>query len=186
MRRLAFLACAIAFIAQAARAEPAAPGAPAQSDILTPSEARVRDCIVAAAQAHDFPAALIVILLKVEGGRIGRVSQNSNGTVDIGPMQVNTIWVGRMARRWRTTEPQAYLALRDDFCANVEGGSWILRQALDESKGDLWNGVGIYHSHTPELKTVYLRKILEQALKLRDQAARISGASTPVTLARKN
>ena len=50
-------------------------------------------CIESAAAAHRLPAGVIVTLLQVEGGSLGRVSQNTNATVDIGPMQVNTIWV---------------------------------------------------------------------------------------------
>ena len=51
-----------------------------------------------------------------------------------------------------TTVPAAYAALRDNFCANVEAGAWILRQGLDEAHGDFWQGVGYYHSHDPEYK----------------------------------
>ena len=156
------LACTLAAAAQSARAETA----------LTPAEARVQGCLLAAAETYRLPPALILILLKVEGGRLGAVSGNSNATVDIGPMQVNTIWVPLIARHWRTTKEAAFLALRDNFCANLEGGSWILRQALDEAHGDFWGGVGIYHSHNPVHKDAYLRKVLAWTLRLRDQAHR--------------
>lgn len=144
------------------------------TEAATASERRVSDCISAAATVHRVPPALILILLDVEGGRLGAVSSNGNETVDIGPMQVNTIWVPPIARHWRTTPAAAYLALRDSFCANVEGGTWILRQALDEANGDFWSGVGIYHSHNPVHKQTYLRKVLEWTLRLRDQARRAS------------
>lgn len=147
-------------------------------EVLTPAEVRVQGCLMAAAEAHQIPPALILILLKVEGGRLGAVSGNTNATVDIGPMQVNTIWVPQIARHWRTSNEAAFLALRDNFCANLEGGSWILRQALDEARGDFWSGVGIYHSHNPVHKDAYLRKVLEWTLRLRDQSQRTAKPAT--------
>ena len=95
---------------------------------------------------------MLVILLNVEGGSLGRVSQNTNDTVDIGPMQVNQIWLPQSPRTGTRRSPIRYRALRDDFCANVEAGAWILRQGLDEAHGDFWQGVGYYHSHDPEYK----------------------------------
>ena len=147
--------------------------APARAETaFSPAEARVQGCILAASDAYRIPPALILILLRVEGGRLGAVSGNGNGTVDIGPMQVNTVWVPKVAQHWRTTPDAAFLALRDNFCANIEGGSWILRQAMDEGGGDFWSGVGIYHSHNPVHKDAYLRKVLEWTLRLRNQARR--------------
>jgi len=132
----------------------------------------IRSCIEAAANAHGLPPTVLVILLRVEGGRLGRVSDNTNATVDIGPMQVNEIWLRKLAARWGASVPDTFLALRDNFCANLEGGAWILRQGLDEARGDFWQGVGYYHSHAPEHKANYLRKVLQQALRLEAQAGR--------------
>jgi hypothetical protein len=134
--------------------------------------AQLAGCIEAAAFAYRLPAAVLLILLHVEGGSLGQVSQNDNGTVDIGPMQVNQIWLPMMAAHWRASVSQAYHALRDDFCANVEAGAWILRQGIDEARGDFWEGVGYYHSHDPGYKTDYLRKVLHQTLRLAAEAAR--------------
>ena len=137
----------------------------------TPPDQVVR-CIEASASVYEIPPAVIVILLNVEGGSLGAVSPNTNGTVDIGPMQVNTIWVPQVAQHWNATLDATYRALRDDFCANVEAGSWILRQALDEAHGDFWGGVGFYHSHDPAYRTDYLRKVLSATLHMQDEANR--------------
>jgi hypothetical protein len=79
--------------------------------------------------------------------------------------------------------------LRDDFCANVEAGSWILRQGLDEAHGDFWQGVGYYHSHDPQHKATYLQAVLKQVLRLRAsvdrQAANHPAPEPPVIVARK-
>lgn len=127
---------------------------------------RIVACIEAAAAAHELPAGIILILLDVEGGRLGEVSGNRNQTVDIGPMQVNEIWLDKLASHWRASREQTYRALRDEFCANVEGGAWILRQALDQAGGDFWEGVGLYHSRNEPHKSNYLRKVYERARQL--------------------
>jgi hypothetical protein len=146
----------------------------ASAQAVSEAGAEVRDCLLAAARVHRLPPMVLVILLKVEGGSLGKVSHNTNGTVDIGPMQVNQIWLPRLAARWNTSVQEAFAAVRDNFCANVEAGAWILRQGLDEPGADFWDGVGYYHSHDPQYKQDYLRAVLEQALRLQDQARRSS------------
>ena len=131
------------------------------------NQATIRGCITGAAKLYRLPPAMLVILLNVEGGSLGRVSPNTNGTVDIGPIQVNQIWLPEIAAHWSTTISDAYKALRDNFCANVEAGSWILRRDLDEARDNFWEGIGYYHSHTPEHKSRYLRDVLREVLRLR-------------------
>ena len=52
------------------------------------------------------------IAQKVTRRNTRRTSRNTNDTLDVGPMQVNTIWVSRLAARWRTTREAAHAALR--------------------------------------------------------------------------
>ena len=144
------------------RKDEPAPTGPA----YTEEGAYVRDCLQAAARLHHVSPAILIILLNVENGRLGAVSQNTNDTVDIGPMQVNSIWVRKIASRWRATPEATYRALRDNLCANLEAGAWILRLGLDEAHGDLWEGVAFYHSHAPDHKRTYLALVLKQALRL--------------------
>jgi hypothetical protein len=144
-----------------------------------PAPVPVVRCIEAAAMVYHLPSAVVLILLSVEGGALGQVSPNTNNTVDIGPMQVNTIWVPVVASHWRATPADTYAALRDNFCANVEAGTWILRQAIDQAHGDFWEGVGFYHSHNPGYKADYLRKVLRQTLRLQAQALRQTAATPP-------
>jgi hypothetical protein len=140
----------------------------AEAQIAFSDNARlIGRCINAAADAYQVPPAVLVVLLNVEGGSLGQVSPNTNATVDIGPMQVNQIWIPQVAAHWHATSSRTFVALRDNFCANVEAGTWILRQALDEAHGDFWQGVGYYHSHDPEHKAIYLQSVLKQVLRLR-------------------
>ena len=166
MRRLAIALAAVLCATQAS----------AESD----GASVVRDCLLAAARVHRVPPALLVILLNVEGGSLGRVSRNTNGTVDIGPMQVNQIWLPQIASRWNTSVQEAFTALRDSFCANVEAGAWILRKGLDEPGADFWTGVGYYHSHDPQYRQDYLRAVLNQVMRLRHLAQRSAAPAQDV------
>lgn len=145
---------------------------PAVAATAAPSATMIRACILAAARLYSEPPAVLLILLNVEGGSLGAVSHNTNGTVDIGPMQVNQIWIPALASHWHATERATFLALRDNFCANVEAGAWILRQGLDEANGDFWGGVGYYHSHDLGYEQAYLHAVLKQALRLEALAQR--------------
>jgi hypothetical protein len=135
-----------------------------------PTPATIEACIYAAASVYHEPPAVLVILLNVEGGTLGAVSHNTNGTVDIGPMQVNQLWIPQLDAHWQADPQTTYEALRDNFCANVEAGAWILRQGLDKAHGDFWGGVGYYHSYDPIYQNTYLRSVLAQVLRLEKMA----------------
>jgi hypothetical protein len=130
----------------------------------------IRACLMAAAETYALPPALLVIMLNVEGGRLGSVSRNTNKTVDIGPMQINGTWLPKLSAHWHAGFKETYIAARDNFCANIEGGAWILRAALDEANGNVWEGVALYHSHTEKHKLDYLQRVMTQVLRLRRQA----------------
>ena len=145
----------------------------------------IEGCLIAAASTYHLSPVMLVILLNVEGGQLGRVSGNTNSTGDIGPMQVTESWLPDLALHWHAPITQTFLALRDNFCANVEGGAWILRGGLDEAKGDFWTGVGYYHSHDPVHKANYLHQVLNQALRLQamnDQVRTTRQAEAPAVM----
>jgi soluble lytic murein transglycosylase-like protein len=152
--RLAFALAAVVALAGPAKAE----------DEIDRVGREVVACISAAAAVNQVSAEWLLVLLDVESGVLGRVSQNLNGTVDIGPMQVNERWLLALAGRWHASKEEVYTSLRDNFCANVEAGAWILRQAVDEARGDLWDGIALYHSHRQDEQATYLGKVLRAAL----------------------
>ncbi len=50
------------------------------------------ECINQAAITYHVPATLILSVLAIENGTAGLASLNKNGTIDYGPMQINSIW----------------------------------------------------------------------------------------------
>jgi hypothetical protein len=140
----------------------------------------IQVCIETAARVHRLPAQILVVILRVENGRLGRISPNASGAPpDVGPMQVNAMWLPRLAARWGVSREEAFLALRDDFCTNVEAGAWLLREAMNDAR----EGVAFYHSRTPEFKRRYKRLALEQALAVARLAPSLDAPTTTTVAA---
>jgi hypothetical protein len=110
-------------------------------------------CVNQAALEFQLPVPLILAVIKTENGRIGLARQNNNGTQDLGPMQINTTWLPRIARYGIT-----HYQLQYDACENVRVGAWILGTSIAGGK-DLWTGVGNYHSHSPAENFLYSIKV---------------------------
>ena len=117
-------------------------------------------CLNLAAQTYQVPPAVLVGIMHVEGGRVGQeVGPNINGTYDLGPMQVNTLWLPQLARSWRVDVKKARAVVRDDACMNVKVAAWILRAKIDEA-GSLYGGIARYHSATPWRGQRYAAKVV--------------------------
>jgi soluble lytic murein transglycosylase-like protein len=117
-------------------------------------------CLLMAAQTYNVPPAVMLGIMHVEGGQIGQAAgPNDNGTYDLGPMQINTMWVPKLAQYWNIAYSTAFHMVRDDACVNVNVAAWILRQRLDES-GNLTLAIAHYHSKTPKFGYVYARKVI--------------------------
>ncbi len=116
-------------------------------------------CIFAAAQTYSVPAPVLLGILHVEGGRVGQAVLNTNGTHDLGPMQINTIWMPELARHWQVSESRAKQMVRDDACINIGVGAWILRKKMNDT-GSLYQGIAWYHSATPKFGHKYRDKVL--------------------------
>lgn len=123
-------------------------------------------CMVAVANFYQLPPRALPAIHHVEGGRVGSISRNANGTEDLGPMQVNTIWLRPLAQRARLPEAEVRRRLIEDPCFNIAAAGAILRIYLNEERGDLMRAIGDYHSHTPARNTAYQAKVLAAARKL--------------------
>jgi hypothetical protein len=103
---------------------------------------------------------------RVEGGRIGSVSPNPDGSDDLGVMQINTSWVQPLAALTRLAPATVRARLIDDGCFNIAAAGAILRAYINEAHGDLMTAVGDYHSHTPTLHQAYRLRVLQAATAL--------------------
>ncbi len=113
-------------------------------------------CMLVVAATTGLPPRVLPVIQSLEGGAPGVVHLNTNGTADLGVMQVNTIWVPALAARAGLTEEDTENRLVNDPCFNIAAAALILRTYLDETHGALLPAIGDYHSHTPALNSGYL------------------------------
>ena len=116
-------------------------------------------CLMLASQTYSVPPAVLVGIYKAEGGTVGQEVLNKNGSHDLGPMQINTIWLPELAKRWGVQENTARSWVRDDACTNVGVAAWILRSHIDET-GSLSQAIANYHSRTPVHGSKYQTRVL--------------------------
>ena len=123
-------------------------------------------CMVAVAQFHHLPPRVLPSIQAVESGRPGAIIRNTNGTADLGVMQVNSSWVPRLASTWHMPHEVVAKRLIADPCFNIAAAGAIMRIYLTEARGDVVRAVGYYHSHTPERATRYQVKVIRASVSL--------------------
>ncbi|QJQ55510.1 Protein ipgF precursor [Erwinia amylovora] len=113
------------------------------------------DCIDEAALCFQINPLLIKAIIWQESkNQQNAITRNKNNTVDVGVMQVNSIHFNTLKGMGITEQ-----ALRENSCANVFSGTWILRQVIDRH-GYTWDGIGRYHSSTPVYHDKYVKNIV--------------------------
>lgn len=136
--------------------------APAPAHVTTaPDSYRplTAQCFYAEAVKQDLEPLRLLAVLKTENGRIGEFSRNSNGSYDIGPMQINTINLPELSSRLGIGTGKLAQLLAYDGCFNVAVGAWYLRRRTNEANGDFWYGIGFYHSRTPQYRNKYILQV---------------------------
>lgn len=113
-------------------------------------------CVEQVAEVYQLPVEVLQAIHKVEGGRPGTVAgPNRNGTYDLGPMQINTIWLPALKPHGIERND-----LLNDACTNIAVGAWIYRQALNrhgnyETAAAAYNAGFNLHAGRP-----YARKVM--------------------------
>jgi hypothetical protein len=116
-------------------------------------------CLLLASQTYQVPPAVMIGIMHVEGGHVGQQVRNSNGSYDLGPMQVNTVWLPQLAQLWKVDTTTALSWVRDNGCVNVYVAAWILKQKMNSTYG-LYAGIAHYHSATAWRGQRYADKVV--------------------------
>lgn len=118
----------------------------------TPAEVRPTraSCIAGAAQRYGANPTAIWLIIKVEGGTTGKIHRNADGTFDMGLMQINSDHLPTLAKFG--IGPQDLIW---NECLNIYIGTWYLQKNILHRHGDVWRGIGDYHSHTPSRNAAY-------------------------------
>lgn len=117
-------------------------------------------CAARAAATFEVDVTLLWAIKRVESGAAltGRVELvNKDGSIDRGPMQINSQWVPRLEALGVDMAGGERL---HDWCTNFHVGAWLLRQSID--RHGLAEGVARYHSPTAWRGADYVRKVLDQ------------------------
>lgn len=138
----------------------AIPDLPIPTDV---NPKRLEYCIGQASSYFQIPELVIKSVYLNERGKVGAVNKNSNGSYDLGPMQINTVNLDELNRNTKRYISPYEVAF--DTCINVYAASWFLRTKILEA-GDLWTGVGNYHSKTSKYHNRYLEKIYKNYMTL--------------------
>lgn len=121
-------------------------------------------CLDMAAQHYNIRKDVLSAVLAVEGGSTGMKKRNSNGSYDMGPMQINSIWLPELKRRGISEH-----AVTHDYCTNILVGAWILAGELQRNgaprvnTAEYWHAVGSYNSRTPYFNSRYAVRVWRQA-----------------------
>lgn len=142
------------------------------------AESEIGRCIRQAARGRAWLEKTLWGLRRQEAGWLGAEVANTNGTHDLGPLQINSWWVPRIARLVDRPEHQVRHWLRYDACFNAEAARWIFLSGL-QATGDYWQAVGVYHSPTGWRQRAYAAKV---ATHMRRQfgAGAFASRSAPV------
>ena len=125
-------------------------------------------CFDTAAQHHGVSAEVLKAIAEQESSmRPHARNQNTDGSHDLGLMQINSLWFEELARRGVS------MAQLLDPCTNIHAGAWILSKQI-ERFGNTWRAVGAYHSRTPEHNARYAWGVYR----------RLSRAATPAAAAK--
>jgi len=90
-------------------------------------EMQVQECIEEASHKYNVPHLLLRAIRIKEAGTVGKVTRMSGKkSYDIGPMQINTIWLETLAGHGISEEE-----LTNNPCANAHVGAWVLRGYFD-------------------------------------------------------
>ena len=123
-------------------------------------------CMAAVASFYHLPPHSLASIHAVEGGRVGLVSHNTNGTNDYGFMQVNSYWIAPIAARTAVAPDDVRDRLINDGCYNIAVAGMILSGSRKEAHGNWMRAVGYYHSHTPSRGQAYRIRVINAALAL--------------------
>jgi soluble lytic murein transglycosylase-like protein len=127
--------------------------------VLVSGAARADDCFDLASKYHGVNSTVLRAIAMKENSRCdATISKNTNGSVDVGCMQINSVHFKELARHG--VFPNDLL----DQCKNIYIGAWHYKKMV-RKYGNTWEAIGAYHSETPHLRDRYalgVYKILQR------------------------
>ena len=128
-------------------------------------------CFAWAAEKYAINEQLLRAIAKVESNNQSQaVNVNSDGSFDVGLMQINSRHFDHLARRY-------HISVADimEPCMNVQIGAWILAGAI-RTHGPTWRAVGAYNAGglagREKTREIYVAKVWAAMQKQQTQSKR--------------
>jgi soluble lytic murein transglycosylase-like protein len=90
----------------------------------------------------------------VESGMDQRKVNRGHYGYSVGVMQVHSSWFPILRREGFDVQ-----RLKSEACYNILVGAWILRNHINEAKGNVWKGVARYNAKNKGKQVRYVRKV---------------------------
>lgn len=137
-------------VSTTSHAAPAAKGvdvAPALQDYTG------KNCWVETAKLYKLDPYLLFAIAMVESGLNPTAKNvNTNGSMDYGMMQINSIWYPKLEKMGI---PRSSLG---DGCVSIQVGAWILAWNFHRM-GHRWEAIGAYNAVSHHKRIAYARKV---------------------------
>lgn len=116
-------------------------------------------CLEEAAARYQVSPALLWSIAKVESGfnPLAR-NVNTNGSEDIGIMQINSSWLP-VLQRYNITRKDLF-----DPCISFHVGAWVLSNNIHRY-GNNWKAVGAYNAITESKQNKYIGKVQGELIR---------------------
>lgn len=124
-------------------------------------------CLDEAAARYQVSPVLLWGIAKVESGfnPLAR-NINSNGSEDIGIMQINSSWMP-VLQRYGITRKDLF-----DPCISFHVGAWVLANNIHRH-GNNWKAVGAYNATTESGRNIYIQKVQSGIQKEMDKQSSV-------------
>lgn len=117
-------------------------------------------CLTRISKRYQVHPLILRLVATVEGGWAGARIENTNGSYDLGLMQINTIHLPQLSK-YGLTEAM----IQNNDCINVGVSAWYIRSVTRGQTAvgttDYFRAIARYHSKNEPHITRYTNKLLE-------------------------
>jgi soluble lytic murein transglycosylase-like protein len=104
-----------------------------------------------ASRKYSINPKILWAIMKVESEYKKTIHINSNGSFDVGVMQINSLWIKSLANK-------GFKANLLNDSNNINIACYILKENMNKGYS-LWQAVGLYHSSNKRLQAVYIKRV---------------------------
>jgi soluble lytic murein transglycosylase-like protein len=104
-----------------------------------------------ASRKYGISTKIFWAIMKVESDYKRTIHINSDGSFDVGLMQINSLWINSLVNKGFKAD------LLDDG-NNINIAGYILKENMNKGYS-LWQAVGLYHSRDKRLQAVYIKRV---------------------------